>query len=196
VTILTLIAFAALVALFIRSPTRTLWGLLWGAAAVLLLAEVVGVRGAFGIGAVLTAVIALSGPRPRAAPAPPRDTPMTAAWTRLLAAGGFWSRNRIVVLKARYDAVAASTAECDPFSEAGAMRIKLERYIPELIGASLDDAARLPAAARRAAVGELLAELDRFVTRMEAVDPAGKLRADRRAALRNHLRSGDDPPAL
>jgi hypothetical protein len=127
-----------------------------------------------------------------AAPTPLVDDAMARAWARLMQVGGFWSRNRIVALKARYEAVAASTADCDPFSEAGAMRIKLERYIPELIDTMLDDQARAPVARRRAIMGELLTELDGFVTRMEAVDPSSTLRADRQAALRKHLRGGGD----
>lgn len=193
--LLALVAAAVLAALFIRAPARTFWGLVCGAIAAVVLVEFTGVRPALTVGAIVGVVIALSGRRGVAAPAasaPLESSTMSRAWTRLMQVGGFWSRNRIVALKARYEAVAASTADCDPFSEAGAMRIKLERYIPELIDTMLDDQARAPTTRRRAITGELLAELDRFVSRMEAVDPAGKLRADRREALRKHLRAGDE----
>jgi hypothetical protein len=192
---LALIAAAIAAVFLIRNPLRTLWALAIGGAAVLVLAELASVRPAMLIGAIVALGIAAGGRRrrePLAIVEPVPDTPMARAWQRLAQAGGFWSRNRIVVLKARCEAVAASTAECDPFSEAGELRLKLDRYIPELIDNMLDERQRAPAVQRRAKLAELLTELERFVGRLEAADPAGKLRADRREALRRHLGSGGD----
>lgn len=194
-TVLVLAAAMIVAALFFRNPMRTVWGLVWGTAALFALAEFTGVRPALTVAAIIAVVIAVSGRRGPAptviAPAVVEETAMSRAWARLTRVGGFWPRNRIIGLKARYEAAATSTAECDPFSEAGELRIKLERYIPELIDNMLDDQLRAPPGQRRAKLGELLAELEGFVARMEAVDPAAKLRADRQAALRKHLRTGD-----
>ena len=193
---LAIVALLAGMCLLVWNPVRTLWGLAIGMVATLGLAELVGVRGAVGVGATLMLLTALSGRRTIiAAPEPvraPADAAMARAWARLAGVGGFWSRNRIAAVRARYDAVAASTAECDPFSTAGALRIKLERYIPELIDTTLDEHARAGAGRRRAITGELLTELEQFVTRMEDADPDGKLRADRLKALRTHLRREEE----
>lgn len=192
---LMLLAAVVAVALLLRNPVRTLWGITGGVAVLFALAEFTGVRPALAVAAFVAVGIAISGRRRSRVAAPveaidPND-PMARAWARLGRAGGFWSRNRIVGLQARYTAVAASTAECDPFSEAGELRIKLARYVPELIDTMLDDQQRAPAGQRRAKLAELLTELERFVAKMEAADPAGKLRADRQKALRKHLGTGD-----
>ena len=192
---LALLAAVVAAALLLRNPVRTLWGIVGGTAVLFALAEFTGVRPAMAVAAVIAVGVALTGRRqvrgatPAVATDP--DDPLARAWARLGRAGGFLARNRIVALQARYAAVAASTAECDPFSEAGELRLKLARYIPELIETTLDDWQRAPAGQRRAKLAGLLGELEAFVARMEAADPTRQARADRQKALRKHLGTGD-----
>ena len=91
-----MVAAVAFGALFVRDPRRALWGLAWGLAAMFLLAEFFGVRPGMAVGAIVTALVALSGRRARAAPTLPEDSALDHAWVRLGQVGGFWSRNRIV----------------------------------------------------------------------------------------------------
>ncbi|SOB78932.1 hypothetical protein SAMN06297144_0288 [Sphingomonas guangdongensis] len=196
ITILLLVAFA--VALILR-PGRAL-----GASVIAVVVTAVLIEGA-GIGPRLSVVLAIAlallvlfGGGRRTAPAKastPAQTdvqPVQHALARLTAQVGILTRSRVLALRRRVDQALLSDAAHDPTSDYTMLRIKLERRVPELIDVALADLPGAVGTRKRAITTELLDDVEGLLDRIEAADPSAQARADRRAALRNHLKGSGE----
>jgi hypothetical protein len=190
------LALSLIVALS-AAPRRAIVAVPAGLAAMALLIEGAGMapRGAILAGLVVALLFSFGWRGWRGPAADPRD-PVTvaadAAWGRLAASAGLLTRGRVAAARRRRDVLVSRGDAADPFSTFGELRLKLERRVPELIENYLDEAATAPALRRHSLMSELIGEIEGLVARAEAVDPVALARADRRAALRNHLGSGSD----
>lgn len=194
--LLVLLALCLCVAL-VAQPRRAVVAVPAAVATIALLSEGAGIapRLAIVAGLVLGLLLAIPWRTARSVDNDPRD-PATiaadAAWARLADAAGLLTRGRVAAVRRRRDLLVSRDVGVDPFSAFGELRIKLEARVPELIENYLDEAASAPAMRRHLLMSELLGEVERLVSRAEAVDPAAIARTDRRTALRNHLRGRDD----
>lgn len=190
VACLLIVTFAA--ALLLR-PGRAIAASLIGVALMLVLIEVAGLppRIAMAAGLIVALLILLARRRARTKPVPPvAEAPGDAAWSRLAASAGMLTAGRVAALRRRRDALLSRSTDFDAFSTYGELRIKLERRVPELIDNYMDEVRT--SSRRRALLNELLDQIEGFVARAEAADPAVIARGDRRTALRNHLNAGSD----
>lgn len=194
--LLVLMTVCAIVALAVR-PRRAIVAIPAALATIAFIAEGAGVapRGAIAAGlavALLLAMVRRGRSGPGVDPRDPATIAADAAWDRLAASAGLLTRGRVAAIRRRRDALVSRDLGIDPFSTFGELRIKLEARVPELIENYLDEAATAPAMRRHLLTSELLGEVERLVSRAEAVDPAVIARGERRAALKNHLGAGSD----
>lgn len=184
------------------APRRASVGVAAGIVTMLILAEEAGMPGRIAVivGLLVALLLSIAWRTQTGASPDPRD-PATvaadAAWNRLAGAAGVLTRARVAAVRRRRDVlVSRDDGAIDPFSTFGELRIKLERRVPELIENYLDEAATAPAMRRHLLMSELLGEIEALVARAEAVDPTAIARAQRRAALKNHLGTGSDRPPI
>jgi hypothetical protein len=195
VTVLLLVGFA--IAVILR-PARALGASITAVVVAMVMIEGAGIgpRLAVALAIALALLVLLGGkkaerPVARAAARPTR-LPVQEALERLTAQVGILTRSRVLALRRRVDHALASEAGHDPASDYTMLRIKLERRVPELIDVALADLPSAVGTRRRAITGELLDDVEGLLDRLESADPNARARADRRAALRNHLRGSGE----
>lgn len=124
--------------------------------------------------------------------APATKAPVQDALEQLTGQVGILTRSRVLALRRRVDLALSSDPAHDPASDYTMLRIKLERRVPELIDVALADLPRAVGSRRRTITTELLGDVENLLDRLEAADPNTRARADRRAALRNHLKGSGE----